>query len=64
VSEPELVSFFDTRECVAGFEDFFGLLFRRVLVFDFICSFDVEDEDEFDEAEEGGAIPTWNPLWG
>ena len=63
-SELELVSFFATRDFATNLEAFFVLLFRRVLVFDFFCNFDVEDEDEFDEAEEGGAVSTWNPLWG
>ena len=58
------MSFFATRDFAANLEAFFVLLFRRVLVFDFLCNFDVEDEDEFDEAEEGGAVSTWNPLWG
>ena len=58
------MSFFVTRDFAANLEAFFVLLFRRVLVFDFLCNFDVEDEDEFDEAEEGGAVSTWNPLWG
>ena len=63
-SELELMSFFATRDFAANLEAFFVLLFRRVLVFDFLCNFDVEDEDEFDDAEEGGAVSTWNPLWG
>ena len=63
-SELELVSFFATRDFATNLEAFFVLLFRRVLVFDFLCNFDVEDEDEFDDAEEGGAVSTWNPLWG
>jgi hypothetical protein len=63
-SELELVSFFATRDFATNLEAFFVLLFRRILVFDFLCNFDVEDEDGFGEAEEGGAVPTWNPLWG
>ena len=62
--ESELVSSFATRDFAADLEAFFVLLLRRVLVFDFLCNFDVEDEDEFEEAEEGGAVPTWKLLWG
>ena len=62
--ELELVSIVVTRDFATNLEAFFVLLFRRVLVFDFLCNFDVEDEDEFEEAEEGGAVPTWNLLWG
>ena len=63
--ESELVSSFSTRDFAATLEAFFFLLLRRVLVLVFPL-LDVEEEDEFDEAEaeERRDIPTWNPLCG
>ena len=46
----------------------FRRVFRRARVFDVLVDLvsgcDVEEEDEREEADTGGAVPTWNALRG